>query len=243
MTAPMLVARNVIAGYAPGMPIVHDVSIDVAPGEIVTIIGPNGAGKSTFLKAIAGLVLFEGGTVHYDDRDVSGLSAHEMARVGVGFVPQTGNIFTNLTIHENLVAGGHTLAPAELRRRLARAYNVSPFLAERRASLGRVLSGGQRQMLAVARALMTDPKLVMLDEPTAGLAPKIVGEVFADLRRLAEAGVAVLMVEQNAKAALRISDRGYVLAEGRNRMSGAAQDLLNDAAVGEAFLGGRRVAS
>ncbi|MBN9062639.1 MAG: ABC transporter ATP-binding protein [Rhizobiales bacterium 65-9] len=243
MTAPLLIARNVVAGYVAGLPIVHDVSCEVSPGEIVTIIGPNGAGKSTFLKAIAGLVRFEGGSVTHDGRDVSGLPAHEMVRVGVGFVPQTGNIFTNLSIHENLVLGGHTLAAQELKRRLARAYDVSPFLAGRKTSLGRVLSGGQRQMLAVARALMTDPKLIMLDEPTAGLAPKVVDEVFADLRRLAQSGVAVLMVEQNAKAALRISDRGYVLAEGRNRMQGKAADLLTDSAVGEAFLGGRKHAS
>ncbi|WP_342361739.1 ABC transporter ATP-binding protein [Terrarubrum flagellatum] len=243
MTERVLVARHVIAGYVRGLPIVHDVSVDVARGEIVTIIGPNGAGKSTFLKAIAGLVRFEGGSVIYDGANVSGLPAHDMVKVGIGFVPQTGNIFTNLTIHENLVLGGHSLSARELKQRLERTYELNSFLAERRSSAGRVLSGGQRQMLAVARALMTDPKLIMLDEPTAGLAPKIVGEVFADLRKLAEAGVAVLMVEQNAKAALRVSDRGYVLAEGRNRVSGRASDLLDDEAVREAFLGGRRPAA
>ncbi|MET0605288.1 MAG: ABC transporter ATP-binding protein [Beijerinckiaceae bacterium] len=243
MTSPILSARNVVAGYAPGLPIVHDVSADVSPGEIVTIIGPNGAGKSTFLKAIAGLVRFEGGDVQLAGRDVSGLPAHEMVRVGIGFVPQTGNIFTSLSIHENLVLGGHSLGASDLKRGLERAYGLSPFLAQRRSSLGRVLSGGQRQMLAVARALMTNPSVIMLDEPTAGLAPRVVGEVFADLRRLAESGVAVLMVEQNARAALRVSDRGYVLAEGRNRLDGKAADLLADAAVGEAFLGGGRRAS
>jgi ABC-type branched-subunit amino acid transport system ATPase component len=243
MTAPLLVARHVAAGYVPGLPVVHDVSVSVAQGEIVTIIGPNGAGKSTLLKAIAGLVVFEAGTVHHDGRDVTGLPAHEMVRLGVGYVPQTGNIFTNLTIQENLVVGGHTLAPLELKRRLARAYELSPFLAKRRSSAGRLLSGGERQILAVARALMTDPKLIMLDEPTAGLAPRAVGEVFANLRHLAAGGVAVLMVEQNAKAALRISDRGYVLTEGRNRMEGRAQDLIADVAMREAFLGGRRRAS
>jgi branched-chain amino acid transport system ATP-binding protein len=243
MTEPVLVARNVVAGYAPGLPVVQDVSVDVAPGEIVTIVGPNGAGKSTFLKAIAGLVLFEGGSVHHDGRDVTGLPAHEMVRLGVGFVPQTGNVFTNLTVRENLVVGGHTLPGAELKARLARAYELSPFLGERRASAGRLLSGGQRQILAVARALMTDPKLLMLDEPTAGLAPRTAGEVFVHLRRLAETGVAVLMVEQNAKAAIRASDRFYVLTEGRNRMQGRPQDLLTDTALGEAFLGRRRPAS
>jgi ABC-type branched-subunit amino acid transport system ATPase component len=244
MTAPVLVARNVVAGYAPGLPIVQDASIEVAPGEVVTIVGPNGAGKSTLLKAIAGLVLFESGTILLDARDVAGLPAHEMVRLGVGFVPQTGNIFTHLTIGENLVVGGHTLPRAELRRRVARAYELTPFLGERRSSTGRLLSGGQRQILAVARALMTDPKLIMLDEPTAGLAPRAASEVFAHLRRLSEGGVAVLMVEQNAKAAIRASDRFYVLAEGRNRMQGRPQDLVDDdTAIGEAFLGRRRPAS
>jgi ABC-type branched-subunit amino acid transport system ATPase component len=242
MTAPVLIAQNVSAGYVRGMPIVHDVSLDVAPGEIVTIIGPNGAGKSTFLKAVAGLVLLEGGTIRYRERDVFGLAADEMVKAGLGFVPQTGNVFTTLTIQENLMLGGHTLPAAELKARLARAYDQFPVLAERRSSPGGVLSGGQRQMLAVARALMTDPQVLMLDEPTAGLSPKIVDEVFASLRALARTGVAILMVEQNAKAALRISDRGYVLTEGRNRMAGRAADLLADPAVGEAFLGGRRLA-
>ena len=237
MSAAILSARNVVAGYVPGLPVVHDVSVDVASGEIVTIIGPNGAGKSTFLKALAGLIVFEGGTVEYDGRDVSGLPAHEMVRVGIGFVPQTGNIFTSLSINENLMVGGHVLPKRELKARVARAYAQFPALAGRRSTPARVLSGGERQMLAVGRALMTDPKLIMLDEPTAGLAPKIVGEVFDGLRKLAESGVAVLMVEQNAKAALRVSDRGYVLVEGRNRLQGAAADLLADPAVGHAFLG------
>lgn len=243
MNAPILSASEVVAGYVRGLPIVHGVSVDVAPGEIVTIVGPNGAGKSTLLKAIAGLVVFESGVVTFDGRDVSGLPAHEMVKAGIGFVPQTGNIFTNLSIQENLVVGAHTLTRTALRVRLERAYAHFPVLAERRASAGRVLSGGQRQMLAVARALMTDPKTIMLDEPTAGLSPKVVADVFADLRRLTELGVAVLMVEQNAKAAIRISNRAYVLAEGRNYMSGTADELLNDPAIGEAFLGGRRKVS
>jgi ABC-type branched-subunit amino acid transport system ATPase component len=240
MSRPVLIAHDIVAGYVPGMPIVHGVSVEVSAGEIVTIIGPNGAGKSTFLKALAGLVLFESGSVHCFGQDVSGRPAHELIQLGLGFVPQTGNVFTGLTIHENLVMGGHTLSAADLKARLARAYEQFPLLAKRRSSNGGVLSGGQRQMLAVARALMTNPKVLMLDEPTAGLSPKVVGEVFVNLRSLAASGVAVLMVEQNAKAALRISDRGYVLAEGRNRMSAAAADLLVDPAVGEAFLGGKR---
>ena len=242
MSEPVLIAQEVVAGYVRGMPIVHGVSIDVHAGEIVTIIGPNGAGKSTFLKALAGLIAIEAGSVRCLDQEVSGRPAHEMIQIGLGFVPQMGNVFTGLTIHENLVMGGHTLPSNVLKGRLARTYEQFPVLAQRRSSLGGVLSGGQRQMLAVARALMTDPRVIMLDEPTAGLSPKIVNEVFVSLRDLANSGVGVLMVEQNAKAALRISDRGYVLAEGRNRMSGRAADLLVDPAIGEAFLGGKRQA-
>jgi branched-chain amino acid transport system ATP-binding protein len=238
VSGPLLSAQKIVAGYQRGLPIVHDVSVEVASGEIVTIIGPNGAGKSTFLKALAGLIVIEDGSVRYGGRDVTGMPAHALVRIGLGYVPQTGNIFTSLTIHENLTVGGHVLAKAELRGRIERAYAQFPALAERRSTPARVLSGGQRQMLAVARALITDPKLIMLDEPTAGLAPKVVAEVFDDLRRLAQAGVAVLMVEQNAKAALRASDRGYVLVEGRNRLHGAAASLIEDPAVGHAFLGG-----
>jgi ABC-type branched-subunit amino acid transport system ATPase component len=239
VTAPLLIATHIVAGYVPGLPIVHGVSAHVSTGEIATIIGPNGAGKSTFLKALIGLVPIESGAIMLAGRDVSRLASHELIAAGLAFVPQTGNIFSTLTIHENLVVGGHTIAGA-LKQRLDRAYATFPDLAAKRTQTASVLSGGQRQMLAIARALMTDPKVILLDEPTAGLAPKVVGDVFADLRRLAQSGVAVMMVEQNAKAALRISDRGYVLAEGRNRADGPAAALLADTALGEAFLGGRR---
>ena len=175
----------------------------------------------------------------YDGKNIAGLPAHELIAAGIGFVPQTGNVFTTLTIGENLAAGAH-LVPAKHKQRAERAYAMFPDLAPKRTQRAGALSGGQRQMLAIARALMTDPKLIMLDEPTAGLAPKIVGEVFALMRKLAESGVAVLMVEQNAKAALRISDRGYVLAEGRNFAQGRAADLLADASLAAAFLGARK---
>lgn len=240
MTEPVLTARNVQASYIRGMPIVHDISVDVGAGELVTLVGPNGAGKSTFMKALAGLVLVEAGEIRLAGRAIAGLSTHQIIAAGVGFVPQTGNVFTSLSIEDNLVAGGHILERPLLRQRLEEAFERFPALAGRRKALANVLSGGQRQMLAVARALMTRPRLVMLDEPTAGLAPKVVLEVLDDLRRLADSGVAVLMVEQNAKAALRVSDRGYVLVEGRNHMSGSARDLLDDAAIAEAFLGAKR---
>jgi ABC-type branched-subunit amino acid transport system ATPase component len=239
MSASLLHAEAVAAGYARGLPIVHGVSLRVAQREIVAVIGPNGAGKSTLLKAIAGLIVTEGGRILLDGRDITRLAPHEVVRAGVGYVPQTANVFTTLTIHENLKVGGHLLR-GEMAARLDRAYALFPALAARRRTRARTLSGGQRQMLAIARALMTDPRVIMLDEPTAGLAPIVVREVFALLRSLADAGVGVLLVEQNAKAALAAADRGYVLAEGRNRSEGPAVALLGNTDIAAAFLGGRR---
>jgi branched-chain amino acid transport system ATP-binding protein len=229
---------DLTAGYVRGLAVVHGVSLAVDRGEIVTVIGPNGAGKSTVLKAIAGLVATESGRVRLGDQDVTAMPAHAAVSSGIGFVPQTGNVFTTLTVHENLMVGAHVVRGA-LHDRLDRAYALFAPLAARRALRARTLSGGERQMLAIARALMTDPVVLMLDEPTAGLAPVVVDDVFRQLRRLAESGIAVLMVEQNARAALRVSDRGYVLTEGRNRFAGAARALLDDPAVAAAFLGGR----
>jgi ABC-type branched-subunit amino acid transport system ATPase component len=237
---PHLQVTDLVAGYARGLPVVHGVSIEVDRHEIVTLIGPNGAGKSTLLKAIAGLIVREAGHVQLDGRDVTALPAHEVVSSGIGFVPQTGNVFTTLTVHENLKVGAHVIR-GSLNARLERAYALFSPLAARRALRARALSGGERQMLAIARALMTDPTLLMLDEPTAGLAPRVVEEVFRQLRGLAEAGIAVLMVEQNARAALRVSDRGYVLTEGRNRFAGPARALLDETRVAEAFLGGRQI--
>ncbi|MDH5539446.1 MAG: ABC transporter ATP-binding protein [Rhizobacter sp.] len=239
---PLLQVDGLFAGYVRGLPIVQGVSVEVAAHEVVTIIGPNGAGKSTLLKAVIGLVPVEGGRIALAGRDITGLPSHQVIAAGVGYVPQTANVFTTLTIGENLVAGGHLLR-AKLAERLERAYAMFPVLADKRRERARTLSGGQRQMLAIARALMTDPALIVLDEPTAGLSPLLANEVFARARALAEGGVAVLMVEQNAKAALRQSDRGYVLAEGRNRITGRAADLLDNAEVAAAFLGGKRQAA
>lgn len=240
MTAPppILQASSVVGGYRPGLPILHGVSVEVAAGEVVTIIGPNGAGKSTLIKAIAGFVRVSEGEVTLDGIAITNRPAHRLIDLGVAFVPQRENVFTSLTVHENLRIGGYQIEGA-LDARIEQAYLMFPILAERRRDKAAVLSGGERQMLAIARALLPHPKVIMLDEPTAGLAPRIAGEVLDRIRGLAGGGVAVLMVEQNAKAALARSDRGYVLAEGQNRAEGHAAKLLEDPALGQAFLGGR----
>ncbi len=238
-----LQAGDVIAGYVPDLPIIHGVSAHVDAGEIVSIIGPNGAGKSTFLKAIAGLIPVSSGTVSFEGRIITNAPAHELAASGVGFVPQTGNVFVTLTIQENLVMGGAALSKAEAQDRIEDIYAMYPVLREKARDKAGVLSGGQRQILAVARALLMRPRLVLLDEPSAGLSPLAAGELFGVVRDLAEKGTAVLMVEQNAKAALRISDRGYVLAEGQNRIEGPGKELLSDEKIGEIFLGVQREAS
>jgi len=240
MSAHVLEARGIIAGYIPDLPILHGVSAYVDAGEVVSIIGPNGAGKSTFIKAIAGLVGVTEGAIALDGASILDVPAHRLASAGVGFVPQTGNIFATLSIHENLVMGGAPLTRVKADDRIAEIYEMYPILKDRMREKAGVLSGGQRQILAVARALLTKPRLILLDEPTAGLSPMAANELFTVVRGLAEAGAAVLMVEQNAKAALRISDRGYVLAEGQNRIDGPAQDLLEDEDIGEIFLGMRR---
>ena len=236
----VLQARDVIAGYIPDLPILHGVSAHVGAGEIVSIIGPNGAGKSTFIKAVAGLVSVTSGSIELDGQDIVGTPAHKLAGAGVGFVPQTGNIFATLSIHENLVMGGSALPKARALQRIDAIYAQYPILKDRMREKAGVLSGGQRQILAVARALLPEPRLILLDEPTAGLSPMAAQELFAVVQGLARDGAAVLMVEQNAKAALRISDRGYVLAEGENRIDGKASDLLEDDEIAEIFLGVRR---
>jgi branched-chain amino acid transport system ATP-binding protein len=235
----VLEARDVVAGYVPDLPIVRGVSLHVAAGEVVTIIGPNGAGKSTLLRAIAGLVPVSAGAVRLRGRDITGLPTHELTAAGVGYVPQTGNVFTTLTVHENLLVGGYRMA-GERAGRLEAVYARFPDLAARRREPGRVLSGGQRQMLAIARALAIEPTVLLLDEATAGLAPRAAAEVFGRVRDLAGRGVAVLMVEQNARAALEASDRGYVLSDGAARLQGPARGLLGDPAIAEIYLGGRR---
>ena len=236
---PVLRAEGVIAGYRPDLPILHGVGVEVRAGEVATIIGPNGAGKSTLIKAIAGLVAISSGSVLLDGKDITGQPAHQLATLGAGFVPQTGNVFATLTIQENLILGGIGLHRSEAGRRMQEIYQRYPMLGEKRHDKAATLSGGQRQILAVARVLIMRPRLILLDEPTAGLSPMAAAELFQLVRALAADGAAVLMVEQNARAALKISDTGFVLAEGQNRLSGPAAALLEDAKVGQIFLGQR----
>ncbi|WP_435988378.1 ABC transporter ATP-binding protein [Sulfitobacter sp. SH24] len=237
MTSATLKIEGLTAGYQPGLPILSDVALSVSKGELVTIIGPNGAGKSTLIKAVAGLLHIETGQITLNDRNITRIATHQMSEASVAYVPQTENIFASLTIDENLRVGAQALAKDTARQRVAEAYDRFPDLQRFRRQKARVLSGGQRQMLAVARALLTHPEVIMLDEPSAGLSPKMVEEVFVHLVELRAAGVAVLMVEQNAKAAMRISDRTYVLAEGRNRLQGPSDQLLDDPEVSEIYLG------
>lgn len=237
MTTEILKIEGLTAGYQPGLPIIRDIGLTMAKGELVTIIGPNGAGKSTLIKAVAGLLHLEAGHVALNGHDITGIETHRMSEASVAYVPQTENIFSSLTIDENLRVGAHALAKDTARKRIQEAYDWFPDLLRFRGQKAGILSGGQRQMLAVGRALLTHPDVIMLDEPSAGLAPKMVDEVFAHLVKLRASGVAVLMVEQNAKAAMRISDRTYVLAEGRNRLDGPSAALLDDPEVSRIYLG------
>ena len=239
MSGALLRAEGVVAGYRPDSPILHGVSAEVHPGEVVTIIGPNGAGKSTLVKAIAGLVTVSAGSVRLAGNEIANLPAHRLPARGVAYVPQTENVFGSLTVHENLRVGAASVPRRAAAARFDAAYTVFPVLRERRDQKAHVLSGGQRQMLALARALVPEPELILLDEPTAGLAPRVAVEVLDLVRGLAARGVAVLMVEQNARAALGVSDRGYVLVEGRNRLEGESAELAANADLGAVFLGRR----
>ena len=233
----LLRAEGVVAGYARDLPIVHGVTVGVAPGEILVILGPNGAGKSTLVKSLAGVVPKFGGKVLLDGNDVTAMPAHRLASAGVGFVPQNANVFTSLTVHENLRIGGYLLSRVDLKRRLDEAYARFPDLGLRRGHAGHALSGGQRQMLAIARALMMAPRLLLLDEPSAGLSPLMVSEVFTNVRKIADSGIAVLMVEQNVKAGLRIADRGLILVTGSTAYEGDARSLQDDPVVAQLYLG------
>lgn len=233
--APALAATGITSGYTE-VPIVRDVSITVAPGEIVTIIGPNGAGKSTLLKTVFGLLRARTGAIAVDGIDVTGLPPEQLVRRGIAFVPQTENVFGTLSVRENLAMGGFTLKDG-VEARIERVLAMFPVLADRlREKAGR-LSGGQRQTLAIARALMLEPRILLLDEPSASLSPVMVESVFAHVTEINRHGTAVLMIEQNARQALAISHRGYVLANGENRLEGQAAALLASDEVRRLYLG------
>jgi branched-chain amino acid transport system ATP-binding protein len=233
---PTLQISDLVAGYHRDLPIVDGVSLAVAPGEVVALLGPNGAGKSTLMKAVCGLVRVTRGSIRLDGRELTALPTHAVIAAGVGYVPQVQNVFVTLSVEENLRAGGFA-QPRAVGIRLAELYDRFPLLAEKRRSLGGELSGGQRQVLAIARALMTQPRLLLLDEPSAGLAPKAARDVFEAVRRIAAGGVGVLMIEQNVKAGVAAADRGIVLQQGRVVLEGPADALAADARLARAFLG------
>jgi branched-chain amino acid transport system ATP-binding protein len=236
--SPHLEVLELVAGYVPDVPILRGMTLSVHTGEIVTVLGPNGAGKSTLIKAVAGLVPAQSGTVRVRGQNIVGLATHKLVGAGVAYVPQVDNIFTRLSVEENLELGGMA-TPRELQQRVAEMYALFPDLARLCRLAAGKLSGGQRQMVAEARALMARPHFIMLDEPSAGLSPKLTEMVFQKLLDIRATGVTVLVVEQNAKAALAISDRGYVLAEGQQKFTGTARELLSSPEVGELYLGSR----
>jgi branched-chain amino acid transport system ATP-binding protein len=233
----LLTVEGVVAGYGAAEEILKNTSIEVGAGEIVTIIGPNGAGKSTLLKAIAGLVAAKSGRITLAGADISRMDTMGRCRAGISFVPQERNVFGQLTVADNLEISAFK-DPALARNRAAEMYERYPMLAEKRNAMARTLSGGQRQILAIAMGLMTAPKLILLDEPTAGLSPMAADALFAAIVSLNAAGLPVLMVEQHAVEALAVSTRGYVLVAGRNVSEGSGPALANDPEIRRLFLGG-----
>jgi branched-chain amino acid transport system ATP-binding protein len=227
---------GVTGGYGE-TEILHAVSMRVDAGEVVVIIGPNGAGKSTAMKAVFGLLNLTAGAVRLQDEEITGQPPDQVVRKGVCYVPQVGNVFPNLTVQENLEMGAYVRTD-DFRPRMEEMYQLFPDLRTKKSHAAGTLSGGQRQMVAMAKALMLDPKILLLDEPTAGLSPKYRGEIFRVVREINATGVPILMVEQNAKQALTIADRGYVLVDGRNRIDDTGGNLLANSEVGEMFLGG-----
>lgn len=232
----ILHADNVVAGYLPGINILNGCSLDVKRGELIGIIGPNGAGKSTFLKALFGQIDIRSGSVAYLGDDITHSRADELVARGIGFVPQSANVFPTLTIEENLEMGAFQ-RPSTFKKQLAVIGDLFPVLMDRRHQRAGSLSGGERQMVAMARALMMDPQVLLLDEPSAGLSPDRQDETFVRTRQINRTGVTVIMVEQNARRCLEISDRGYVLDQGRSAYTASGKDLLKDPKVIELYLG------
>ena len=231
-----LIGEHMTGGYG-GPDILNDCTIAAEPGEITVIVGPNGAGKSTAMKAVFGMLELRQGQVRVGDHDISALTPQERVREGMAFVPQTRNVFATMTVEDNLEMGAF-IRDDDIGGTMEQVYDLFPVLREKRLQSAGELSGGQRQQVAVGRALMTRPSILMLDEPTAGVSPIVMDELFDRIIEIARAGVAVLMVEQNAKQALNIADKGYVLVQGANRFTGTGRELLDDPEVRRAFLGG-----
>jgi ABC-type branched-subunit amino acid transport system ATPase component len=232
----VLAVEDLVAGYVPEVDILTGVRFTVRDGEIATLIGPNGAGKSTLIKSIFGLLPPRQGRVMLRDEDLTGLRPHSITRRGMSYVPQLENVFQSLTVEENLEMGA--LEQSKAKEGMARVYEFFPRLGERRSQAAGTMSGGERQMLAMGRALMPDPQVLLLDEPSAGLAPAFVEAIFEKVEEVNKDGVTIVMVEQNARRALAMSDRGYVLDLGQNRFEGSGQELLDDPKVAELYLGG-----
>ncbi len=232
----ILEVKDLVSGYSEVM-ILNGVNIHCADNEIVSIIGPNGAGKSTLMKSIFGLISVKQGSVTFDGRAITGMRPNQLVKLGMSYVPQEQNVFPSLTIEENLQMGAY-IRSDDLTDSMARVFELFPFIADKRKSISGTLSGGGRQMLALGRALMLEPRLLLLDEPSAGLAPLVRDEIFEKVMEIRQSGVAILMVEQNAKKALEMSDRGYVLVMGKNRYEDTGEALLANPEVGRLYLGG-----
>ncbi|MBM3827077.1 MAG: ABC transporter ATP-binding protein [Actinobacteria bacterium] len=236
MSDVVLDARELVAGYVPEVNILNGCDLEVRVGEFVGIIGPNGAGKSTLLKAVLGLCKIRSGSVSLNGEDITGRRAHDLVPQGVGYVPQSKNVFPSLTVRENLEMGCF-LKPSLFKDRFEFVSSIFPKLADRVGQRASALSGGERQMVAMGRALMLEPKILLLDEPSAGLSPVLQDEVFLQCRAINKSGVAILMVEQNARRCLQVVNRGYVLDQGRNAYTGTGRELLGDPNVIELYLG------